>query len=202
VLAESRGERVSSQERTTWDQRFREGSHAGSPPDPFLEQLKEYSSLFLPNRRALDVACGAGRHAVWLAERGWHVIGCDLSLEGLQKARALAQQRAVRLDLVCLDLGMPCLPVERFDLIVVFFYLQRNLFEPLQRALRSGGLMVYKTYTTDQNRFSGGPSHPLHLLQPQELLEQFRHFRILCYQETLQGRGVAQLIAQKSPRQS
>ncbi len=188
---------MSSQERTAWDQRFREGSHAGSPPDPFLEQLEEYSSLFLPSRRALDVACGAGRHAVWLAERGWHVTGCDISLVGLQKARKLAQERAVRLDLVCLDLETLCLPVERFDLVLCFFYLQRNLFEPLQRALRPGGLIVYKTYTTDQSCFPGGPTHPLHLLQPQELLAQFQHFRVLLYQETLLGRGVVQLIAQK-----
>ena len=190
---------MSSQERAAWDQRFREGSHAASQPDPFLEQLEAYSSLFLPGRRALDVACGAGRQAAWLAERGWRVTGCDISLEGLRRARALAQQCAVRLNLVCLDLEALPLPVERFDLVLCFFYLQRTLFEPLRRALRPGGLIVYKTYTTDQNRLSGGPSHPLHLLQPQELLAQFRDFRVLCYQEMLQGRGVAQLIAQRPP---
>jgi SAM-dependent methyltransferase len=193
---------MSTQERTAWDQRFRVGSHAGSPPDPFLEQLEEYSSLFSPSRCALDVACGAGRHAVWLAERGWHVTGLDISVEGLRRARTLAQQRAVPLDLVCTDLEMCPLPVERFDLIVCFFYLQKNLFEPLQRALRPGGLIVYKTYTTDQSRFPGCPSHPLHLLHPQELLARFGNFRVLLYQETVQDRGVAQLIAQRPREQS
>ncbi|MBI1956576.1 MAG: class I SAM-dependent methyltransferase [Acidobacteria bacterium] len=192
---------MSQQERAVWDERFRTGDHAGAEPDPFLAQLEEYQDLYPRGRRAgpkaLDVACGAGRNAVYLAEHGWDVTACDLSLEGLRQAKGLAQERGVRLKLFCQDLETLWLPPNSFDLIICFFYLQRDLFPVLKAALRPRGLIVYKTYTTDQLRFPGRPRHPMHLLRPQELLETFREFRILTYQEMVSDRGVAQLIAQK-----
>jgi SAM-dependent methyltransferase len=145
----------------------------------------------------LDLAAGAGRHAVWLVERGWSVTACDISLEGLRRAKARATERGVRLALYCQDLESASLPANRFDLIVCFFYLQRDLFTPIRAALCPGGLIVYKTYTADNRHLPGGPTHPLHLLQPQELLNEFRGFRVLFYEETVKERGVAQLIAKK-----
>jgi len=192
---------MSQQERATWDERFRTGDHAGAEPDPFLAQLEEYQDLHPRGQRAgpkaLDVACGAGRNAVYLAEHGWDVTACDISLEGLHKASALAQGRGVALRLFCQDLETLWLPPNSFDLIVCFFYLQRNLFPVLKATLRPSGLIVYKTYTIDQRRFPGRPRHPVHLLRPQELLEVFREYRVLTYQEIVKDRGVAQLIAQK-----
>lgn len=188
---------MSRQESAEWDERFRAGDHAGAEADPFLAQIEEYAELFPPGRQALDLGCGAGRNAVYLAERGWDVTACDISLEGLRKAQALARERGTRLTLFCQDLATVELPVERFDLILCFFYLQRELFPQIKGALRSNGLLVYKTYTTDQLRFPGRPSHPAHMLRPQELLEAFREFRVLAYQEAVHGRGVAQLLAQK-----
>ena len=219
---------MSRQERAAWDERFRAGDHASEDPDPFLAQLEEYLDALPPDRRptpnagpkvgpkarpkaapeapkapkapkAMDLACGAGRNAVYLAERGWDVTACDISLEGLRAAQALAQKRGVRLRLFCQDLKTAQLPAEQFDLILCFFYLQRGLFPQIKSALRPGGFLVYKTCTTDQLRFPGRPRHPLHMLGAQELLEAFPEFRIFVYQETLQGRGVAQLIAQKPP---
>jgi SAM-dependent methyltransferase len=121
---------MSRQERAAWDERFRSGDHAGEDPDPFLAQLEEYFSA-LHNRplgvpeaatpkasEALDLACGAGRNAVYLAGRGWRVTACDISLEGLRAARALAQKRGVSLGLFCQDLEAIQLPAARFDLVV------------------------------------------------------------------------------------
>ena len=163
--------------------------------------VEDYASI-LPagrptGRKALDVACGAGRHAVWLAENGWNVTTTDISLEALRRAQARASEQGVRLALYCQDLETASFPANYFDLIICFYYLQRDLFPVLNAALRPGGLIVYKTYTTDQQRFPGGPTHPLHLLQPQELLDAFLDFRVLSYQGTVKDRGVAQLIAQK-----
>lgn len=188
---------MSQQERLAWDERFRSGDHSASLPDPFLIQAADYWELLPGRARALDAACGAGRNAVWLAEQGWAVTACDQSLEGLRLAKARAAGRGVRLNLFCLDLETPGPLPACFDLIVCFFYLHRPLFPWLKKALRPGGLLVYKTYTTDQLRFPGRPRHRLHLLEPKELLEQFRDFRVLFYQEILKERGVAQLIAQK-----
>lgn len=210
---------MSRQERAAWDERFRAGDHAGTEPDPFLTQIEEYAELLPSGRRvgpkaagpkaarpkaarpkALELACGAGRNAVYLAERGWDVTACDISLEGLRKAQTLAGERGVRLHLFCQDLQTVQLPVEHFDLVLCFFYLQRELFPQIKATLRPQGLLVYKTYTTEQLRFPGRPRHPLHMLEPQELLDVFRDFRVLAYQEVVKERGVAQLIAQKPLR--
>ncbi|MBI2819557.1 MAG: class I SAM-dependent methyltransferase [Acidobacteria bacterium] len=188
---------MSRHERDSWNARFRSGDHSSSVPDPFLLHLEDYASILPAGRKALDIACGAGRHAAWLAEHGWKVTACDISLEALRRAQALASERGVRLALYCQELDTASLPANSFDLIVCFFYLQRDLFPVLKAALRPGGLIVYKTYTTEQLRFSAGPRHPLHLLQPQELLNAFREYRVLRYEETVKDRGVAQLIAQK-----
>jgi SAM-dependent methyltransferase len=206
---------MSREERETWDERFRAGDHAATEPDPFLAQLEDYAELLPPDRRAglkgapkagpkaapkaLDLACGAGRNAVYLAERGWDVTACDISLEGLRRAQSLARERGVRLQLFCQDLSTVQLPAEHFDLVICFFYLLRELFPQIKATLRPHGLVVFKTYTTDQLRFPGRPRHPLHMLEPQELLDAFRDFRVLTYQEIVKDRGVAQLIAQKPP---
>ena len=214
---------MSQQERAAWDERFRAGDHASEDHDPFLAQLDEYLEALPPDRRpipnaslkvtskvapkaaapkalkAIDLACGAGGNAVYLAERAWDVTACDVSLEGLRAAQALARKRGVSLRLFCQDLETAQLPVEHFDLVVSFFYLQRELFSQIKAAVRPGGFLVFKTYTTDQLRFPGRPRHALHMLRPQELLAAFQDFRVFVYQETLEGRGVAQLIAQKPP---
>jgi len=86
---------------------------------------------------------------------------------------------------------------EQYDLILVFFYLQRSLFPALFSALRPGGFLIYKTYTTESRRLGRGPTHPLHLLQPNELLCAFQSLRILHYHETVSEKGIAELVAQK-----
>jgi tellurite methyltransferase len=188
---------LSNEERQAWDERFRSGDHTDETPDPFLLQLDQYRELFLAGRRALDLACGAGRNAIWLAQTGWQVTCCDLSLEGLRRAKALSASRDLRVNLICMDLDNASLPENSFDLIICFFFLQRTLFPTMKRALREHGLIVYKTYTTDQQRFPGRPRHATHMLRPQELLQEFRDFRVLFYEELVEGKGVAQLIAQK-----
>ena len=190
---------MSRQERASWDERFRSGDHVSEEPDPFLAQLDEYLAETPKELKAIDLACGAGRNAIYLAERGWDVTGCDVSIEGLRAAQALARKRGVSLHLFCQDLETVQLPAERFDLVICFFFLDRSLFPQIHAAVRPGGFVVYKTYTTDQSRFPGRPRHSMHMLHPQELLKTFADFRVLVYQESFQGRGVAQLIAQKAP---
>ncbi len=208
---------MSREDQARWDERFRTGSHAGANPDPFLFQLEDYWELLPEHGRALDLACGPGRNAVWFGEKvkekaqiraeergirpdlepDWSITGFDISLEGLRKARALACERAVHLDLACVDLDTPPPCEGRFDLILCFSFLDRELFSWIRSALRPGGLVVYKTYTVESMRFTGGPRNERFLLRPQELLEYFRDFRVLLYQETVKDRGVAQMIARK-----
>ena len=86
---------------------------------------------------------------------------------------------------------------EQYDLVLVFFFLQRELFPALAAALKPGGTLIYKTYTTAQKDFPGGPSHPMFLLKPNELLRAFSSLRVLHYHETVREKGVAELVGRK-----
>jgi 2-polyprenyl-3-methyl-5-hydroxy-6-metoxy-1,4-benzoquinol methylase len=187
-------------EKSLWDKKYSEGSHGSLQPDPFLvTAYEEFLSAASPGL-ALDVAGGVGRHAIWLAQRGWRVKLVDISEVGVKQAEENAKQTGTASSIAIevrdlnseQDIGR-----EQYDLIVVFFFLQRELFPALAAAIKPGGHLIYKTYTTEQSRFAGGPSHPMFLLQPNELLHAFPSLRVLHYHETIQGRGVAELVARK-----
>jgi tellurite methyltransferase len=184
---------MSKEEQLTWNDRYRRGDHATTVPDPFIYKLNDTALPQPAGRVALDLACGAGRNAVWLAEQGWDVYGCDVSLEALRLAGKLAHERGVALKLYCAELDDYMLPVNRFDLIVVFFYLQRKLFPQIRAALRPGGLLMYRTYL-----LGGEPaSHPQRRLNTHELPEVFNDFRALHYRETVGTRYIAEFIGHK-----
>ena len=187
-------------EKALWNQKYSQKSHMSMEPDPFLvSAYSEFLAGVSPGT-ALDVAGGIGRHTLWLAQRGWKVKLVDVSQVGVEHARknisASGAEAGVEFEVanlqICRSLGQ-----DQNDLILAFFYLQRELFPALISALKPDGLLLYKTYTVDQQRFSGGPSHPMYLLEPNELLQAFASLRILHYHESIRGKGVAELAAQK-----
>ncbi len=196
-------------EKTMWNQKYSEKSHTSLDPDPLLVSAYDEFLNGQPHGRALDVAGGVGRHSIWLAQRGWHARLLDISDVGIGLAEKNASRvlGPVRKEFLIhaevADLNrLPDLGAEQYDLVLVFFYLQRELFPALIAALKPGGFLLYKTYTTDQQRFNdgvlkSGPSHPMFLLQPNELLHAFQTLRVLHYHETTRDKGVAELIAQK-----
>ncbi len=186
-------------ERAAWDRRYREGSHHSLTPDPLL--ISAYEEFVAPSfrqpGRALDLAGGVGRHAIFLAERGWKVTLFDISSTALQKARSEAARRGLQIFAEPADLTQTPLPASSFDLILNFFYLERTLFPQITAALKPGGLLIFKTYTREQLRLGGGPSHPMHLLKNNELLRAFAGLRILRYYESIKDKAVAELVARK-----
>jgi hypothetical protein len=90
---------------------------------------------------------------------------------------------------------------EQYDLVLVFFYLQRELFPAIFAALRPGGWLIYKTYTTRQRQLGGGPQNPDYLLKPGELQHAFQSMNVLRYQEQVASIATAELVARK-PSQS
>lgn len=193
-------------DRQTWNAKYAKGSHDSLTPDPFL--IEAYENYVAPlmgesgsGGRALDVAGGVGRHAIWLAQRGWHVTLVDISDEAISIARRNASAAKVAIDFQLEDVKSFCdQPDEaQFDLILVFFYLQREHFPAFIRMLKPGGMVVCKTYTVEQLRLrpGQGPSHPMHLLKPNELLRAFSSLKILSYRETVKDRGIAELVAKK-----
>lgn len=187
-------------EAAEWDARFRAGDHSEASADPFLLSAEPFFEVIPKGGAALDLACGAGRHAVWLAERGYRVTAVDFSTEALAKTERLARERGVEVQCLPLDLESPNIDLgaEVYDMICGFFFLHRPLFPALRRALRPGGLMIYKTYTVDQLRYPGKPRHAMHLLEHNELLKLLEGFRILSYGEKWRPAGIAAVVAQKT----
>jgi tellurite methyltransferase len=186
-------------ERDRWDCKYREGSHFSLDPDPLLPYAYEqFVEPLFPNAGvALDVAGGVGRHAIWMARKHWQVMLVDISDVGLGKARENAGGDAGRISFQTKDLASATWPPSAYDLLMVFFYLERRLLPKLADALRPGGLLIYKTYTHLALKLAKGPSHPMHLLQENELLHAFPAMTVLHYEETLRDRAVAELVARK-----
>jgi SAM-dependent methyltransferase len=186
-----------------WDERFRRGEHGSVEIDPILALSKQYWPLLKtpPDSQssALDVACGAGRHAVYLACEDFRVTAVDLSAEGLTQARQLAASRNASIETQQVDLEAEGVDLgeSQYDLVAVCFFLYRPLFPVLRRAVRPGGLLVYKTYSVDQLKYPGRPRHRMHMLEHNELLREFAGFRALHYAEEWERKGTAALIAQK-----
>lgn len=187
-------------EAAEWDARFRAGDHSEAAPDPFLLSAEQFFDLIPKGGSALDLACGGGRHAVWLAGRGYRVTAVDFSSEALSKTGLLAREQGVSVECRQLDLESPGvnLGVKAYDLICGLFFLHRPLFAALRQALRPAGLLIYKTYTVDQLRYPGRPRHRLYLLEHNELLRLVEGFRILCYEEKWRPAGTAAVVAQKA----
>ncbi len=176
-----------------WDDRYlRE-----APPTEPSKLLVEFSGLLPRIGRALDVAAGAGRHSVYLAQRGLAVIAVDNSREGLERGRELARQRGTEVDWLEANLEQFELPSSVFDVITCFYYRDLRLYPKLTRALTPGGLIFYETYTRGQLLFPTSPRNPEHLLGPQELLRAFRVLEVIFYREVWKSRGVASLVARK-----
>jgi hypothetical protein len=206
----------SDNERKRWNRKYQEaqGSRTGTKtvPDPFLTSVfsKYILPLFPQRGSALDLAGGAGRHAIWLAKQGWDVTLIDISETGVAEARRNAGPLASHMRFVVDDLtrfkasqtqiGSPS--DAGFEVVLVFWYLQRNIFPEVLKVMRSGGLLVYKTYTAAQAKLAGGPKNPAHLLQPGELLELARELHVLHYREVVAENATAELVARKENSRS
>jgi SAM-dependent methyltransferase len=195
---------MSIDEKTIWNKKHSEQTHSSLTPDPLLvSAYEDFLSSAGPEtgkRKALDIAGGVGRHAIWLAERGWQVRLIDISDTGMEQAQENARrsktEHLIVTELQDLD-GMQDFGREQYELILGFFFLQRKLFPALAAALKPGGHLIYKTYTSEHTQFGKGPSHPMFLLEPNELLRTFSALRILHYHETVMTKGVAELVARK-----
>ena len=167
---------------------------------PPARWLTDHAALLPPRGEALDVACGSGRHAIWLAERGLRVHAVDRDAAAIAGLRAEADRRGLSIDAEVLDLEAGTAPIarERYDLIVVVHYLHRPLFAGLVAALKPGGLLVYETFTAGQAA-RGKPTNPAFLLNEGELRELAWPLEILVDREgDFDGRLIAGLIARRS----
>jgi SAM-dependent methyltransferase len=187
-------------DRKRWDKRFGRKEFAlGKGPNPFL---KKHISL-LSKGKALDIATGEGRNAVFLAQNGFGVDAVDISQEGLKKTRKLAREKGVKVNTLLVDLDHYQIEKDRYDLIANFYFLKRRLIQRIRKGLRKGGRVVFETYILEHRTLgTGGPKQAKYFLKPNELLRLFKDFRILFYREGIFKEGgkrkaIASLIAEK-----
>lgn len=169
-----------------------------SPPSPFVVDWARRLTTAVPlPRRALDVAMGRGRHTAVLAEAGFRVFGVDVKFDVVRDAVRRAAAEAVTLRAWCADLTTTPLPRERFELVLVTRYLQRDLVRPLHDALTPLGVVIYETFTDAQRALGRGPTSSDHLLRPGELREAFEDFEVMFYEEVLGPEAVARIVARR-----
>ena len=195
---------MSERERIDWAERWAGGDYQGrSAPSLLIVHWADR----LPTGRALDLACGNGRNALYLAERGFDVDAVDIAQPALKLVQDTARERGLAVNTILADLDNHTLPAETYDLITTSFYLNRSLIPGMRNALKPGGFVLHEQhYTTDSD--VSGPTDSLFRLGSNELLRLFLDFRVRHFSEGLAweseregGRLIAlqQLVAQKPP---
>lgn len=180
-----------------------------SPSTTLALALDRFADPQPSNRRALDLACGSGRDALQLAQRGYRVVAVDYKPDALERLSASTTAAGLDIRLRCLDLeatGTDLATDPDFDsvaLISVVRYLHRPLLAQLPIWLSPGGLLVYETFVRGAERF-GGPRRPAFLLEPGELAQRFSGWQILhdVIAPLPDGRPVQQFIARKPTERS
>ena len=169
-------------------------------PSPFVIDWLPRVSAALGAARvptALDLAMGRGRHAHLLARAGFRTFGVDVKLDVVRDAVARAGADALVVRGWCADLTQTRLPRAVFDVVLVSRYLQRDLFPSIRELVKTGGVVMYETFTVNQQRLGFGPSSPDHLLQPGELRQLFEGFDVVFYEETDVPAAVARIVARR-----
>ncbi len=165
--------------RKKWDDRYRDTPGTASS---VAEVLKGNQHLLPSSGAALDLACGLGASALFLAKRGLDVHAWDISAVAIDKLNTCAQQKGITVHAQVRDCVSHPPETNAFDVIVVSRFLERELCPAIATALKPGGLLFYQTYACDSNR-AEGPSNPHFLLAKGELLELFSSLELIVYQE-------------------
>jgi SAM-dependent methyltransferase len=155
--------------RERWSERHRADA-APTPPSAFVARAVDLLAVppALAARRALDVACGRGRHALWLAARGYVVDAVDYALPALTALQRTSRDRRLDVRCVAADVGQWPFPTARYDLVVVVSFLDRTLWPVLRAAVAPGGALLVETFVADPS-VATPPMNPAYLLAPGEL---------------------------------
>ena len=189
--------------REKWNERYARPDREWLPASP-AEWLVEHEALLEGGGRALDVACGDGRNALYLAQLGYMVDAIDVSDVAIDALRRATQERGLAMTIAprVVDLEREPLPAGPYDVIVTLNFLQRDLFGPLQDALAPGGLLLYETLGQAHVDELGHDFNPAFLVAPGELPAAFDRLEVVAHREGVversgSPRGVASLVARR-----
>ncbi len=182
-----------------WDARYRSGKRSTEDLDAGPTPLLIETVRKLNPGRALDLACGAGRNALWLAAHGWRVTAVDGAASAIEilNQRALDAGLSVKAHIADLQKGAYSIEPNAFDLVAICYYLQRDLFAPAKAGVAPGGVLLAIVHITE-DRESPTESR----LRPGELAQYFEGWETLHYYEgkpvdPAHQRSVAEIVARK-----
>lgn len=174
---------MSQKDRLKWERKYAEQAELLKPRDPSALLVDFYKEA--AGKSALELACGTGRNALFLARNGFMVDAVDIS----KRALDILKKRAEGLNLNIIEADLDEFDIEdgRFDLVVITNYLDRDLIKRAAKALKPNGVFITETYM--EHRQNEKPdSNPDYLLRPGELKELFGEgFDILEYKEFWNG---------------
>jgi SAM-dependent methyltransferase len=189
--------------RDRWNERYAQADRQWLPERP-AEWLVEHEALLTGGGRALDVACGDGRNALYLAQLGYMVDAIDVSDVAIDAVRATVRARGLTMTITAcvVDLEREPLPAGPYDVIVMLNFLQRDLFTPLAQALAPGGLLLFETLARSHVDELGHSFNPDYLVEPGELLQAFGGLEVVDHHEGVaqrsgSPRGVAGIVARR-----
>jgi tellurite methyltransferase len=177
-----------------WDERYRT-EHLEAAPNPLLIE----TTTRLKPGKALDLACGTGRNALWLAERDWSVTAVDGAPTAIEILRRRASDRGLRVDARVADLERGEYQIEpsTWDLIAICYYLQRDLFAPAKRGVVPRGVILAIVHIAEP-----GEEPTYKRVKSGELERYFQGWEILHRYEgkpndTAHQRSVAEIVARR-----
>ncbi|WP_052501486.1 class I SAM-dependent methyltransferase [Thiomicrospira microaerophila] len=166
-------------------------------PNKLLQE--QLPGLKTASHQALDLGCGGGRDAIYLALHGWQVSAIDQQQRVLQCAQQLARIHGVKVNWVEADVHQPhAIPNQPFDLIMMVRFLDRRLFSMMRNQCRVGGYVLVQTFVEGVETF-GSPKNPNYILRFGELAKEFSEFDIIVdrIDRLNDGRPIASFLARR-----
>ena len=162
-----------------WDRIY---SQSNVEKYPAVSVLTENAFLLPKFGTALDLACGLGTNAIFLARHGLATEAWDISGVAIEKLRRNADSGDLEINAQVCEINGDSFSGRSFDVIVLSRFLDRNLSDAIMDALKPGGLLFYQTYTEEKTA-PHGPNNPDYLLAENELLRLFSGLRVIFYRE-------------------
>jgi tellurite methyltransferase len=182
-----------------WDERYRSGERAAEDLNAAPAPLLVEAAMKLAPGKALDLACGTGRNALWLAEQRWSVTAVDGSPAAIEMLRSRASECGLTVNTRVADLEKHEYQIEPSDwnLVAICYYLQRDLFESAKQGVLPGGILISIVHITEL-----GEEPTAHRLRAGELESYFQGWEILHRREgkpndAAHQRSVAEMVARR-----
>jgi len=181
---------MSKQDRDKWNQRYAEDCYRKNNPVSLVEDWLPR----LPVGRALDVACGAGRNAIFLAQAGYQVDAVDISHEGLKLASQQADNQGLSINWIEQDLDKPYQFDTNYDLILVMWYVDLELISRLCGCLAPGGYLLCEEHLVTDHEVIG-PANLNFRVAPGDLTQAVSSLDVLLYQESIEKTSGGEQVA-------